>query len=84
MTHPLRDFAIPYFLRGTMSLKATKGGGMGFATRAAGHDRDAFNLGEAMSLEGLWSLVPLLAGWAVAAGALVFALRAARNDGPPV
>lgn len=77
MLHPLREFVIPLFVRGALSVKAAlPGGRYGFATPTE-HGLDAFNLGERMGLSGLASLAPLLVGWMIA---LVVALRALTRE----
>lgn len=67
---PFLDFLLPYFFSGRLSV-ADPGGA-------------AFNLGEALAgLEGLASLLPLLALWCVAAAGLIAAVRR-RGSWPPV
>jgi hypothetical protein len=78
MERPLRDFVVPMFARGHLSVKGVgEGGSYTFSSIVPGHTRDAFNLGERMGLRGPASLVPLVLGWVVA---LVVALRALRRD----
>lgn len=60
--NPLRDFLLPYFFTGRLSV-ADPGG-------------EAFNLGERLAgLRGLWSLLPLTVFWAGGAVAIRAALR---------
>jgi hypothetical protein len=54
---PLRDFLLPWFLSGRLSVPNP--------------DANAFNLGEALGLHGLWSLAPLLVLWAAGAALVV-------------
>jgi hypothetical protein len=54
---PLRDFLLPWFVSGRLSV--------------ANPDGSAFNLGEVLGLHGLWSLLPLLVIWAAGAALLV-------------
>jgi len=61
--HPITELAIPLFVRGHLSQKWTVLGQLGFSGQHPGHDDDAYNLGEAIGLPGLASLVPLLAAW---------------------
>lgn len=64
--HPLRTIAVPMFLAGELSAKATQHGWIGFVrTQKRGHGDDAYNLGERMGLDGAASLLPLLAAWAL-------------------
>jgi len=63
--HPLRTIAVPMFLAGELSAKATKHGWVGWVrTQKPGHVDDAYNLGECLGLAGKASLLPLLAAWA--------------------
>ena len=78
--HPFEDFALPCFLRGAMSLKATQGGHIVLSTWVDKHDGDAFNLGEAVGLRGLSSLVPLLLFWLAAVAGFVWLLRVQRRQ----
>jgi hypothetical protein len=65
MRAPLRSFALPLFLRGHVSEKATQNGRIALVSRTSGHEWDAFNLGERVGLPGPWSLLPLLGAWAL-------------------
>jgi hypothetical protein len=68
MRHPLTAFVFPLFVRGYVSVKGvTSTGQLGLAYTAPHHEWDAFNLGEALGLPGLSSLLPLLLVWATAA-----------------
>jgi hypothetical protein len=82
MLHPLGTFVLPMFLHGHLSVKGvTASGQLGFASTAPGHEWDAYNLGEAIGLHGLWSLLPLAAVWA-AAGAAIAAAQGRRRPNP--
>jgi hypothetical protein len=81
MLHPLRTFVIPSFVRGYLSVKGTlPDGRMGIASTAPGHEWDAYNLGEAMGLRGLASLVPLAAVWACVAAAILAPERKTKDS----
>ena len=69
---PLRDLVWPLLVEGRVGEKGLMADGrLGFASRMpGGHAWDAYNLGEALGLRGLWSLAPLLALWAAAGWAL--------------
>jgi hypothetical protein len=76
MSHPLRAFVFPLFVRGYLSVKGVApSGGIGLAYTAKGHEWDAFNLGEAMGLKGLASLAPLMTLWALCAVVIAMADR---------
>jgi hypothetical protein len=82
MLYPLRTFVIPSFVRGYLGVKGTlPNGQMGIASTARGHEWDAYNLGEAMGLHGLASLLPLAAAWAVIAAAIM-GPGTRRREGP--
>ena len=69
---PLRDFVWPLVAEGRVGEKGLmEDGRVGYAARMpAGHEWDAYNLGEVLGLRGPWSLTPLLALWAAAGWAL--------------
>ena len=72
MLHPLSTFVLPLFRHGYLSVKGvTPSGMLGLAYTAQGHEWDAFNLGEAAGLRGLWSLVPLGVVWTAALGIIL-------------
>jgi hypothetical protein len=82
--HPLTTFVAPLFLRGRLSVKAVQGNGaIGLDCWLPGHERDAYNAGEAAGLKGLASLAPLWLGWVAAAWLAVREVRraAARAGG---
>lgn len=79
MLHPLRTFVIPLFSHGYLGVKGvTPAGMLGLAYTAKGHEWDAFNLGEAMGLHGLSSLIPLGVVWTAALG-IVLEVNAPRD-----
>jgi hypothetical protein len=68
MLYPLRTFVLPLFFHGYLSVKGVASTGqLGLAYTAPRHEWDAFNLGEAMGLSGISSLLPLAAVWTGAA-----------------
>ncbi len=68
MLYPLRTFVLPLFFHGYLSVKGVAATGqLGLAYTAPRHEWDAFNLGEAMGLSGLWSLAPLGVVWVAVA-----------------
>jgi hypothetical protein len=70
--HPLTQFVFPLLARGQVGIKASlPNGNLSFATWIPGHESDAANVGEALGLTGLASLLPLLALWALALGAML-------------
>jgi hypothetical protein len=72
MHYPLTTFVVPSFARGYLSVKgALPNGQIGIASTSPGHERDSYNLGEALGLHGLVSLVPLGILWTFIAFAIV-------------
>jgi hypothetical protein len=79
MRSPLSTFVVPSFLHGYLSVKGTTSNGqMGIASTAPGHEWDAFNLGEAMGLRGLASLLPLGILWTCIGLAILLPRQPAR------
>lgn len=75
---PITTLVIPLFFRGALSVKATTPDGrMGPVVGLAGHENDAFNVGERLGLAGLGSLIPLALLW-LATG-LVFGVSRFRS-----
>ena len=64
---PWTSFLVPHFFSGELSLNRTS-----FDDRWPGSARQAWNLGEIAGLDGLASLLPLLALWGFAAGFMMW------------
>jgi hypothetical protein len=64
--HPIFGHALPHFVRGELSVAEQGFGDLRpqRADPARPDERDAFLLGEALGLRGLFALLPLLAVWA--------------------
>jgi len=60
---PHRDFIVPNFLAGNLSINSPHFNKLFPLKPIPADDFHAFNLGEAAGLRGLWSLIPLIAGW---------------------
>jgi len=60
---PHRDFILPNFPAGNLSINSPRFNKFLPLARIPANDFYAFNLGEAAGLKGLWSLIPLIAGW---------------------
>jgi hypothetical protein len=80
VAHPLTEIVAPLLAHGYVSQKATHASWISFAGLHAGHDDDAYNLGEAVGLPGAASLLPLALAWLICGVALV---RRARGRGAP-
>lgn len=78
--HPISDLAVPLFVHGHLSQKADKFGRIRYSSEYRDHEDDAYNLGEAIGLRGLASMIPLMLAW-LAAAVLLF--RATTNDRTP-
>jgi hypothetical protein len=77
---PLRQFYWPSFWAGRFSLNL--GAVLVPAEQGTNHVHGAFNVGELVGLQSLASLLPLLAGWSLAAILLVLANRAEKLTQP--
>jgi hypothetical protein len=69
---PFADYLIPHFARGELGVSTQ---GIHMAGNPAGAPRQAWNLGHAIGLDGLASLVPLALAWAACGAWLGIALR---------
>ena len=76
--HPLTQAVFPLLAHGYVSQKATRGNWISYAGLHAGHDDDAYNLGEVLGLPGVASLAPLALVWLACGLAIA---RTARRSG---